>query len=246
MTDVAREDDNLTGSLTTIAADIAYLGPQKLGDAVSLVKLKTQKTFGRDSEKGNLPQSEWQRIAAALERCPKGGSILDIGIGRGLLSNSLVLSGKYDRVVGIDVAAHSLFRSYSDKAEYYTMSVEDMCFDDDEFDSVVCLEVLSHLTMSQIGLAVEEMRRVARRYLLVSVPFCQPVPLPQHHRQRFTPAEVRELFPDAKLTLLIKGGKSSSQGTPILFIEEQYDAIATQKTGISVQVGQEQADFAAH
>jgi SAM-dependent methyltransferase len=57
-------------------------------------------------------------------------------------------------------------------AEIQQASIYDLPFDDDEFDLVVCCEVLEHLELPGKGLA--EVARVADRRVLISTPW-EPV-----------------------------------------------------------------------
>ena len=98
-----------------------------------------------------------------------GSNALDAGCGRGYLATRLreVASD----VVGCDIVLDSSLKS-EDGLRFVAGSVEELPFDDDEFDTVVCTHTLEHV--QRIDLALAELRRVARRRLIVVVPKERP------------------------------------------------------------------------
>ena len=109
-----------------------------------------------------------------LEAAPD--SVLDIGCGEGVLTEQWAVGyGTHPppgRVVGTDLADPKLEAEWAGRERanlrFAAMPVESLSFADDEFDLVAATEVLEHV--SDPELAVKEMARVARRWLLVSVP----------------------------------------------------------------------------
>jgi len=100
--------------------------------------------------------------------CPE--SILDAGCGEGFTLERLRKNGIGQRLEGVDVQqlavdmgrrmhAHLLLRQGS---------VYQLPYKDDSFDVVLCSEVLEHLERPEE--ALQELRRVAKRYCIVSVP----------------------------------------------------------------------------
>lgn len=90
--------------------------------------------------------------------------ILEVGVGTGL---SLPLYPSNVRVVGIDVSQHMLARAHEQKlrhrldhVELHCMDAERMSFDDDSFDKVVAMYVVS--VAPDPKRLLEEMRRVCR------------------------------------------------------------------------------------
>jgi len=98
-------------------------------------------------------------------------SLLDVGCGEGVLTHKWAqrIDG---RVVGIDLDDPLLHEEWSKRTapnlEYLVMKAERMPFDDGEFDVASAIEVLEHVPDPEHTVA--EMARVAKRWLLVSVP----------------------------------------------------------------------------
>ena len=99
-------------------------------------------------------------------------SVLDIGCGAGVLTEQWAQRLGSGRVVGTDLQDPKLEAEWAARARpnlrFEAMPVESLSFADDEFDLVAATEVLEHVDHPEA--AVAEMARVARRWLLVSVP----------------------------------------------------------------------------
>lgn len=99
------------------------------------------------------------------------GSILDVGCGEGIVTERLArLTGV--TTVGVDLGNDYLRAEWADRdaplLSFRAASAYELPFDDASFECVCALEVLEHLERPLDALA--EMRRVAGRALLVSVP----------------------------------------------------------------------------
>jgi len=98
-------------------------------------------------------------------------SLLDVGCGEGVLTQQWAprIDG---RVVGIDLDDPALHAEWAKRQapnlEYKVMKAENLPFGDDEFDTATAIEVLEHVPDPEHTVA--EMARVAKRWLLVSVP----------------------------------------------------------------------------
>jgi 2-polyprenyl-3-methyl-5-hydroxy-6-metoxy-1,4-benzoquinol methylase len=99
-------------------------------------------------------------------------SVLDVGCGEGVLSAEWADRLDPGRVVGIDLEDPKLEGEWAQRGranlEFRAMAAEQLLFADGEFDLVTATEVLEHV--SDPELVLTEMARVARGYLLVSVP----------------------------------------------------------------------------
>jgi SAM-dependent methyltransferase len=99
-------------------------------------------------------------------------SVLDIGCGEGVLTEQWAQRLGSGRVVGTDLDDPKLEAEWAARRrpnlQFEVMPVESLSFADDEFDLVAATEVLEHVDHPEA--AVAEMARVARRWLLVSVP----------------------------------------------------------------------------
>jgi 2-polyprenyl-3-methyl-5-hydroxy-6-metoxy-1,4-benzoquinol methylase len=106
--------------------------------------------------------SYWHQADQILRRAPK--NVLEVGIGSGFLH-------RYLRTRGVDV--HTL--DFDARLEPDTVgSVLALPFADAEFELVCCYETLEHLPWENFAQAVAELSRVARRWVLVSVPDVTP------------------------------------------------------------------------
>jgi ubiquinone/menaquinone biosynthesis C-methylase UbiE len=98
-------------------------------------------------------------------------SILDVGCGEGVLTSEWAerLEG---RIVGIDLPDPKLEAEWQKRQrpnlEYKAEEATSLSFADDEFDMATAIEVLEHVPDPEATVA--EMARVAKRWLLVSVP----------------------------------------------------------------------------
>ncbi|MBU0679600.1 MAG: class I SAM-dependent methyltransferase [Verrucomicrobia bacterium] len=106
-----------------------------------------------------------QKCEAAILDSVAGETILDVGCGRGYLADLLRSKGK---VTGVDIMiGQDLIDKYPD-VEFKEGSLKNLPFEDSSFDTVVCSHTLEHVR--DIHTAVEELRRVTRKRLIIVVP----------------------------------------------------------------------------
>jgi 2-polyprenyl-3-methyl-5-hydroxy-6-metoxy-1,4-benzoquinol methylase len=100
------------------------------------------------------------------------GSLLDVGCGEGVLTLRWAQTLGERPVVGLDLEDPKLEAEWSRRARpnlrFVSGQGEQLPFADHEFDLVSAVETLEHVAQPERTLA--EMRRVAERHLLVSVP----------------------------------------------------------------------------
>ena len=109
---------------------------------------------------------EQERIQASIAMVPHDvTTILDVGCGDGRVTRNL--SKKY-QVVGVDYAFNSVRQL---PLRGVRASSAHLPFSDATFDLVVCCEVLEHLSDEIFRDTLEELERVARKYILISVPY---------------------------------------------------------------------------
>lgn len=184
-----------------------------------------QNKLSQSKGRGVYSRYDWARIDHVFDLIQKEGAVLDVGVGAGQLFSALVQSERFTRVVGIDIQRHSNFLDPTGDYELIEMNVTNLRFPDNSFDTVVCMEVLEHLEPQDFYAALNELRRVCRGALILSVPFEEPLPLPPFHKMRFTSQDLLTLFPAADVRLLLRG----SQLPWALIIEccaEQHEARA--------------------
>jgi SAM-dependent methyltransferase len=99
-------------------------------------------------------------------------SVLDVGCGEGVLTYEWAQKLGEGRIVGIDLDDPKLRAEWEKRTrpnlEYRAEEATQLSFRDDEFDMATAIEVLEHVPEPEKTL--EEMARVAERWLLVSVP----------------------------------------------------------------------------
>ncbi len=95
-----------------------------------------------------------------------GESVLDVGCGRGYLAYQIAEQlGKSVSAVDMHIS-DTLTGSHN--PQFMQGDVEDLPFSDNSFDTVLCTHTLEHT--QNLGKALGELRRVARRKLIVVVP----------------------------------------------------------------------------
>ncbi|MEN7538102.1 class I SAM-dependent methyltransferase [Aurantiacibacter flavus] len=159
--------------------------------------------FGKTKGTGLYSETDWRRLDWVLDQIPEDcRTILDVGTGPGALINTLALSDRFEAVNGIDVRQYTKFVSLTDKFTLDIMDATQMVFEDNQFDCVICMEVIEHLPDGKMEAAIAELRRVARKRLIMSVPFKEPEPLPHYHLQRFDEERIQRVFPRAEYELV--------------------------------------------
>ncbi len=106
--------------------------------------------------------SYWTQIHEVVRLRPK--SVLEVGIGNGFVHRYLRQRGYAVHTVDADA------RLGPDTVA----SVESLPFRAREFELVCCFETLEHLPFERFRAAAEELRRVADRWVLISVPDVTP------------------------------------------------------------------------
>ena len=98
-------------------------------------------------------------------------SILDVGCGEGFITELVRKEFKgIKRIVGVDCAREALeiAKARNPQIEFVEGSIYNLNFENNEFDIVICTEVLEHLENPQI--AFKEIQRVGKKFLLITVP----------------------------------------------------------------------------
>lgn len=105
----------------------------------------------------------------ATLRSLMGRTVLEVGCGRGFLAGKMSVR---HRVTGVDIVIDpSLPTTYPD-VHFAVGTVERLPFPDGGFDTVVCAHTLEHVR--DIMSAVRELRRVAKKRLILVVPKQRP------------------------------------------------------------------------
>jgi ubiquinone/menaquinone biosynthesis C-methylase UbiE len=114
----------------------------------------------------DLTPESLDAVLAAVD----GDTVLDVACGLGDLAARLARAGR--TVVGADVAVRAGRRGAADGVAWVEADVEQLPFRDRAFDVVVSTHTLEHV--QHLAATLAELRRVARRRLVVVVPRQRP------------------------------------------------------------------------
>lgn len=115
--------------------------------------------------------ADQERIAVLAKKLPSDVStLLDVGCGNGLFLKYLNgTDGRhFERLCGTDRSAAALAVVQGEKVQ---AGIDALPFANGEFDAVSSMEVLEHLPQPTYLSTLNELSRVARKHILVSVPF---------------------------------------------------------------------------
>lgn len=178
----------------------------KLSTCTDRIKKKYIERFGVDKGRlGWYGENDWKRIEYISTLLPEAKSVLDIGISNGAFLNLLISLNRFQRILGIDIIRHPQFTKLFGSHLYQIMyaSVVHLPFANKCIDVVTCMELLEHLDKQSFMAALHELRRVSR-FLVITVPYNEPEPLPSYHKLRFTHSDLLTYFPHGEFTLLRK------------------------------------------
>jgi len=142
------------------------------------------------------------RVETLCKILPEGvRTILDVGSGNGLITNQL--ADEYC-ITGMDTSEVAL--RYL-KCPSVLASITDIPFADNSFDVLICNEVLEHLGNQDLAIAVNELKRVARDFVIIGVPhseqlnklflrcaICGHIEHPYGHVQSFSNSQLSNLL----------------------------------------------------
>ena len=178
----------------------------KLSALTAMIKEKYIERFGVDKDRlGWYKEDDWRRVEYISSLLPGGESVLDIGTGSGAFLNLLMSLHRFQRILGTDVRRYSKFTMLFERQLYQIVyaSVTNLPFADKSIDIVTCMEVLEHIDRQSFMAALPELRRVSR-FLIVTVPYNEPEPLPSYHKLKFTDKDLLTYFPHGEFILLKK------------------------------------------
>ncbi len=127
---------------------------------------------------------------------------MDIGIGSGAFVNAVYSTGMMSRVAGMDRNRRSDFHQIHEW-QFWEHRLQEPIRDEFKADVVTCMECIEHIPDPDFSRAVENLKALANKRLIVTVPFME-YPLAKFHSQRFDLERLHLLFPGATLTLLAK------------------------------------------
>jgi SAM-dependent methyltransferase len=116
-------------------------------------------------------QDETDNSAACIDRIAasiQGETVLDVGCGTGYLLNHLKRERPDLALTGVDFIVEDGTRTRHPDIRFEQANIENLPFADASFDTVICTHVLEHIL--DFHGALSELRRVARRNLILVVP----------------------------------------------------------------------------
>jgi ubiquinone/menaquinone biosynthesis C-methylase UbiE len=103
-------------------------------------------------------------------------SVLDVGCGAGHITNMFYEYGIHN-VNGVDVSPYRVEFASGNyrKCKFAIGSILDLDYPENAFDLVTAMEILEHI--EDLGEAVTELKRITNKWLLITVPFEQDIPV---------------------------------------------------------------------
>lgn len=184
--------------------------------AMTLREVAVQRNGSEEAHDRKFPLHDWQRLSHVFDLLRPGATCLEVGPGRGFLTKMLAQGRRYEHITAVDIVQRNAIPKTVD---FRIMSIADLRFEDRSFDTVLCMEVLEHLDDGVFETALANIRRVCRGQLIVTVPFLEPLPLPDYHKQRFDARRIRSVFPDAMHSILLKNPVTR---VPWMLLEEDH------------------------
>jgi len=121
----------------------------------------------------DISEKETLRFKSAFQMIPFGfHSLLDVGCGEGVFLNNFVNNDIKKFALDQDFLALKGAQSPKSLA-----SIDALPFAERAVDVVTCMEVIEHLPYDLYELALKELSRVAKRYILITVPYKQNLQL---------------------------------------------------------------------
>jgi ubiquinone/menaquinone biosynthesis C-methylase UbiE len=113
------------------------------------------------------------RIKLTADLIPKGvKSLVDVGCGNGMFLNYLQKIRADLELLVIDRSETALSFVNTQKKVGDIISLP---FEDNSFDCVTCLEVIEHLPHNIYEIALKELTRISKKYVIISVPFNEKI-----------------------------------------------------------------------
>lgn len=97
-----------------------------------------------------------------------GKNILDIGCATGAYCKKLKYKGF--ECTGVDINQEYIKKAREDGIKAHVMDIKNLKFEDNSFDTILLFEVLEHI--DDLNIALDEVKRVASKNILITVPNC--------------------------------------------------------------------------
>jgi ubiquinone/menaquinone biosynthesis C-methylase UbiE len=153
----------------------------------------------------SLSGSNRERVEKTAEMIPSDvDSLADIGCGSGLFLNHIKKNQRVSSLVGVDFSENAMLTLTTSKK---VGNITKIPLESNSYDMISALEVLEHLDLDEYSKAKEELARVSKKYILISVPFDEDLELEfvqcpycrsrfnrSHHKRSFTTEDVEKLL----------------------------------------------------
>lgn len=99
-------------------------------------------------------------------------TVLDVGCGQGIPMKSLNMHYKFKKTVGVDLFDEYLKQCKKEHihTDYVKKDVRKISYKQKSFDTVMCLQVVEHLTKKDAWKLVEKMEKIAKRQIIIATP----------------------------------------------------------------------------
>jgi SAM-dependent methyltransferase len=167
-------------------------------------------TWDRDRYMQGVERLRFEAACAAVP--PQVSTLLDVGAGNGAFLH--YLEERFPRLVlqGVEYSQGGI-RNRCCRSPIADGSIDRLPHEDASFDLVSCLEVIEHLPVDVYRNGLSELQRVAKRHILISVPFrenrvnvvcpmCGCAFHPDMHVRSFREADMQRLFSSFELVKL--------------------------------------------
>lgn len=154
--------------------------------------------------------AESERTRRLIETIPEAtSSLLDVGAQYGVFLHELMQQREI-RCEGVDISQTCIDWGLARGVNLSLASADSLPHQDSSFDLVSCCEVLEHLNWQTYERALRELERVAKDWILISVPYdekrnfarcpyCQASSNPNYHHRSFSPESLDNLFENFQL-----------------------------------------------
>jgi hypothetical protein len=161
--------------------------------------------------------TEMQRMRRTVELIPSDvSSLLDVGAGHGIFLEELKAARDISGV-GVEITSAKVDYARTRGIDLRLGDASALDFRDREFDAVVSCEVLEHLPFGVYESALAEFARVARRWVIITVPFdeqrrflrcpyCCASVNPDYHFRAFRTGSLQGLLPGFRLEQTLQLG----------------------------------------
>ncbi|MFM9911772.1 MAG: class I SAM-dependent methyltransferase [Chitinophagaceae bacterium] len=110
-----------------------------------------------------------ERIRITADMVPQDvTSLVDAGCGNGIFLNRLLSERPNIISCGFDRSEEALKHV---KVKKFIGAINDIHLDNKSFDCVSCLEVIEHIPLNLYPITLNELSRLSKKYLLISVPY---------------------------------------------------------------------------